>query len=109
VVGIGACVCHVATPDNRQPGCTRLDPADREPRLETMVHNPIVLPVIAIPPLRETAFMKRIFLFLLTNLAVVFVLSIVLHLLGADRLETASGGLDINNLLIFSAVLGFGV
>jgi heat shock protein HtpX len=52
--------------------------------------------------------MKRIFLFLVTNLAVVFVLSIVLHLLGVDRLETASGGLDINNLLIFSAVFGFG-
>jgi heat shock protein HtpX len=52
--------------------------------------------------------MKRIFLFLVTNLAVVFVLSIVLNLLGVDRLETASGGLDINNLLIFSAVFGFG-
>jgi heat shock protein HtpX len=52
--------------------------------------------------------MKRIFLFLATNLAVIFVLNIVLHLLGVDRLETASGGLEINNLLIFSAVFGFG-
>ncbi len=51
--------------------------------------------------------MKRVFLFIVTNLAIVFVLSIVLHLLGVDRIETASGGLDINNLLIFSAVFGF--
>ncbi len=52
--------------------------------------------------------MKRIFLFLVTNLAIVFVLNIVLHLLGVDRIETANGGLDINSLLIFSAVFGFG-
>ena len=52
--------------------------------------------------------MKRIFLFLVTNLAIVFVLNIVLHLLGVDRIETANGGLDINSLLVFSAVFGFG-
>jgi heat shock protein HtpX len=52
--------------------------------------------------------MKRVFLFIVTNLAIVFVLNIVLHLLGVDRIETASGGLDINSLLIFSAVFGFG-
>src|SRR6267154_5105206 len=52
--------------------------------------------------------MKRILLFVATNLAIVFVLNIVLHLLGVDRLQTAGGGLDINNLLIFSAVFGFG-
>lgn len=52
--------------------------------------------------------MKRIFLFLVTNLAVVFVLNIVLHLLGVDRIMTAQGGLDINALLVFSAVFGFG-
>lgn len=51
--------------------------------------------------------MKRIFLFIVTNLAIVFVLNIVLHLLGVDRLQTANGGLDINALLIFSAVFGF--
>ena len=52
--------------------------------------------------------MKRIFLFLVTNLAIVFVLNIVLHLLGVDRIETANGGLDMNSLLVFSAVFGFG-
>ncbi|MGD9841845.1 MAG: protease HtpX [Steroidobacteraceae bacterium] len=52
--------------------------------------------------------MKRVALFLVTNLAIVFVLNIVLHLLGVDRIETATGGLDINNLLVFSAIFGFG-
>ena len=53
--------------------------------------------------------MKRIFLFLATNLAIVFVLSIVLHLFGVDRiLDEQNVGLDVNNLLVFSAVFGFG-
>jgi len=52
--------------------------------------------------------MKRIFLFLATNLAVVLVLSITLRLLGVDRILDEQGtGLDITNLLIFSAVFGF--
>ncbi len=52
--------------------------------------------------------MKRVFLFLLTNLAVVFVLSIVLRLLGVDGILDARGGLDLNSLLIFAAVFGMG-
>lgn len=53
--------------------------------------------------------MKRIFLFVLTNLAIVFVLSITLRLLGVDRILDAQGtGLNYNSLLIFSAVMGFG-
>lgn len=53
--------------------------------------------------------MKRIFLFLATNLAIVFVLSITLRLLGVDRILDQQGvGLDFNNLLVLSAVLGFG-
>jgi len=52
--------------------------------------------------------MKRIFLFIATNLAIVFVLNIVLHLLGVDHIQTSRGGLDINSLLVFSAVVGFG-
>ena len=53
--------------------------------------------------------MKRIFLFVLTNLAIVFVLSITLRLLGVDRILNEQGtGLDYNSLLIFSAVMGFG-
>lgn len=53
-------------------------------------------------------YMKRIVLFLATNLAIVFVLSITLRLLGVDRILDAQGtGLDLNNLLVFSAVFGF--
>jgi heat shock protein HtpX len=53
--------------------------------------------------------MKRIVLFLLTNLAVVFVLNITLRLLGVDRILNESGsGLNFGSLLIFAAVIGFG-
>lgn len=53
--------------------------------------------------------MKRIALFLLTNLAILLVLSLVLRLLGVDRILDESGsGLDYNSLLVFSAVIGFG-
>ena len=53
--------------------------------------------------------MKRIGLFLITNLAIVFVLGIVLHLLGVDRILNEQGtDLNINALLVSSAVIGFG-
>jgi len=53
--------------------------------------------------------MKRIFLFLVTNLAIVAVLSIVLHLLGVERILDQQGqDLDLRALLIFAAVIGFG-
>ncbi|HEY5809261.1 MAG TPA: protease HtpX [Povalibacter sp.] len=53
--------------------------------------------------------MKRIALYLLTNIAILVVLSITLNLLGVDRILDEQGtGLDINKLLVFSAVLGFG-
>ncbi len=53
--------------------------------------------------------MKRIALFLITNLAIVFVLSIVLRLLGVDRiLDEQGGALNYNSLLVMSAVIGFG-
>jgi len=53
--------------------------------------------------------MKRIFLFLATNLAVLVVLSITLRLLGVESLLEESGtGLNITALLIFASVLGFG-
>lgn len=53
--------------------------------------------------------MKRIFLFLATNLAIVVVLGISLRLLGFERILDEQGvGLDINSLLVFSAVFGFG-
>jgi len=53
--------------------------------------------------------MKRIMLFLLTNIAVIFILSIVLRLLGVDRILDESGtNLNMYNLLIFAAVFGMG-
>lgn len=53
-------------------------------------------------------FAKRIVLFVATNLAVVLVLSIVLRLLGIDRiLDQAGVGIDYTTLLVLSAVIGF--
>jgi heat shock protein HtpX len=53
--------------------------------------------------------MKRVFLFLTTNLAIIVVLSITLRLLGVERILDQQGvGLDLNALLIFAAVFGFG-
>ncbi|HZY15609.1 MAG TPA: protease HtpX [Ramlibacter sp.] len=51
--------------------------------------------------------MKRIFLFVMTNLAVVVVLGIVANLLGVNRYLTANG-LDLGQLLVFAALFGFG-
>ena len=52
---------------------------------------------------------KRVALFVATNLAVLVVLSIVLRLLGVDRILDESGtGLNYEALLVFSAVIGFG-
>ena len=50
--------------------------------------------------------MKRIALFLLTNLAVMIVLTTMTRLLGVDRYLTANG-LNITQLAIFSLVVGF--
>tara|TARA_R110002074_G_scaffold228259_2_gene399899 strand:- start:97946 stop:98827 length:882 start_codon:yes stop_codon:yes gene_type:complete len=53
--------------------------------------------------------MKRVFLFLATNLAIVFVLGITLRLLGVDSLLSESGSdLNINSLSIFAIVFGMG-
>ena len=49
--------------------------------------------------------MKRIVLFLATNIAVVLVLSIILKVLGLDRAGYA--GASYGQLLVFSAVVGF--
>lgn len=51
--------------------------------------------------------MKRIFLFVLTNLAVVVVLGIVASLLGVNRFLTPQG-LNLGMLLGFALVIGFG-
>src|SRR6266566_5734339 len=51
--------------------------------------------------------MKRIILFLATNIAVLLVLSVVVSVLGLDRWLMADG-IDYTTLLLFSAVMGFG-
>ena len=52
--------------------------------------------------------MKRVFLLIATNVAILVVLSVSLRLLGVDRILDSQGvGLDLNALLVFSAVLGF--
>jgi heat shock protein HtpX len=51
--------------------------------------------------------MKRIFLFILTNLAVVFVINITLRLLGVDQILDRSGSINFNALLVMSLVIGF--
>ena len=51
--------------------------------------------------------MKRIFYFLVTNLAIVLVLSVTMRLLGVEPFLNANG-LNLNSLLIFAAVMGFG-
>lgn len=50
--------------------------------------------------------MKRIALFVLTNIAVIAVLTIVLSLTGVDRFLTAQG-LNVGMLLVFSLIVGF--
>lgn len=51
--------------------------------------------------------MKRIVLFVATNLAIVLVLGIVANLLGVNRFLTANG-LDLTALLGFALIMGFG-
>jgi len=51
--------------------------------------------------------MKRIVLFLATNIAVLLVLSVVINLLGVGQFLTKQG-IDYTSLMVFSAVLGFG-
>ena len=51
--------------------------------------------------------MKRIFLFVMTNLAVVVVLGIVANILGVNRFLTPQG-LDLTSLLGFALIMGFG-
>ena len=51
--------------------------------------------------------MKRIVLFLATNLAVLVVLSVVLRLFGLDRAVYSATGINYGSLLAFSFVVGF--
>ncbi len=51
--------------------------------------------------------MKRILLFLATNIAVLVILSIVASLLGVGNFLDKNG-LNMTSLLVFAAVFGFG-
>ena len=52
--------------------------------------------------------MKRILLFVATNVAVLAVIYVVLNILGVGSIMTADGTrLDLGALLTFSAVVGF--
>lgn len=51
--------------------------------------------------------MKRTIYFLATNIAVVLVLSVTMRLLGVEPYLNANG-LDLSNLLMFAAIMGFG-
>ncbi|MBM3393735.1 MAG: protease HtpX [Betaproteobacteria bacterium] len=51
--------------------------------------------------------MKRVALFVLTNLGIMLVLSITMRILGVDRMLAQSGG-GMGGLLIMAGILGFG-
>jgi len=51
--------------------------------------------------------MKRVIYFLITNLAIVLVLSITMRLLGVEPFLNANG-LNLNSLLVFASIMGFG-
>src|SRR5258708_9799713 len=56
---------------------------------------------------KENKSMKRIFLLIATNVAVMLVLSVVVSVLGVDR-WLLSNGIDYMQLLVYSAIFGFG-
>jgi len=52
--------------------------------------------------------MKRIFLLIVTNFAVLAVLSVSMQLLGIDRMLAQDAGLNLQGLLLMAAIFGFG-
>lgn len=52
--------------------------------------------------------MKRIVLLVVTNFAILAVLSVTMQLLGIDRALTNETGLNLQGLLVFAAMFGFG-
>jgi heat shock protein HtpX len=52
--------------------------------------------------------MKRVFLLIVTNFAILAVLSVTMQLLGIDSALTNETGLNLQGLLVFAAMFGFG-
>ena len=52
--------------------------------------------------------MKRVFLLIVTNFAILLVLSVSMQLLGVDRMLVQDTGLNLTALLVFAAIFGFG-
>ena len=52
--------------------------------------------------------MKRVFLLIVTNFAVLAVLSVTMQLLGIDRALETEAGLNLKGLLVMAAIFGFG-
>ena len=52
--------------------------------------------------------MERVFLLIVTNFAILAVLSVTMQLLGIDRALTNETGLNLQGLLVFAAMFGFG-
>jgi heat shock protein HtpX len=52
--------------------------------------------------------MKRIFLLVVTNFAILLVLSVTMQLLGVDRMLVQGSGLNLYGLLVMAAIFGFG-
>jgi len=52
--------------------------------------------------------MKRVFLLIVTNFAILAVLSVTMQLLGIDRALTSETGINLQGLLVFAALFGFG-
>jgi heat shock protein HtpX len=72
-----------------------------------VLETPRATPTLWLPSLSETETMKRIVLYLATNFAVVILLSVIANLLGVDRFLTQNG-LNLESLLWFSLLMGFG-
>ena len=52
--------------------------------------------------------MKRVMLLIVTNFAILAVLSVTMSLLGIDRALTNETGLNLQGLLVMAAIFGFG-
>jgi heat shock protein HtpX len=76
--------------------------------LEKALGAPTIAPMgICVYAKQPKDIMKRIILFVMTNLAVMVVLGIVASLTGANRFMGANG-LELGTLMVFSLIMGFG-